>query len=147
MLEECINAQQAVINDFDKRVWELKEEEALQENESYSLSKRSFDEQMMTEAASISKQLQFANEEMELLYKMQNQDGHLISHDAAELGAAVETDNGTFFVSVSIEHFSVDGKDFIGLSTKSPLFLRMKGKRKGESFAFNDTIYTIRDIF
>ncbi|WP_151999405.1 MULTISPECIES: hypothetical protein [unclassified Imperialibacter] len=147
MFEECINKHQAVVNDFSKRIWELGQDTADRGADQNSLSKTAFGEQVMSELNSINKQLQFANDEIDLLYKMQNQNGHLSEHEQAELGAAVATDRGTFFVSASIEQFSVNGQVFVGLSINSPLFQAMKGRKTGDEFVFNGTTYHIKDIF
>lgn len=146
MLEESIKKHQTVINDFSTRISELKEEEENLEYESYnSMARRPYNEQVMPEVEAINRQLQFANEEMDLLYKLQNSED--VMRNEVNLGAAVETDKGTFFVSASIEQFNVDGEEMMGLSTKSPLFQAMSGKKKGDTFSHNDITYKIRDVF
>lgn len=145
MLEASIRKHQRVIDDFSARLKELKEEGVVLTEEGYQQPQRPYNEQIIPETDALNRQMQFANEEMDLLYKLQNQNGEL--HDQAGLGSAVETDKGTFFVSASIEQFSVDGREIMGLSTKSPLFLAMKGKRKDETFTYNQTTYKITDVY
>ena len=41
----------------------------------------------------------------------------------------------------------LDGEEMMGLSTKSPLFQAMSGKKKGDTFSHNNTTYKIRDVF
>lgn len=146
MLEASIKKHQTVIDDFATRIKELKEEEGSLGYETYnSMARRPYNEQVMPEMDAINRQLQFANEEMDLLYRLQNSGD--IMRDEVNVGAAVKTDKGTFFVSASIEQFNVDGEEIMGLSTKSPLFQAMQGKKAGDSFTHNDTTYLIREVF
>ena len=67
--------------------------------------------------------------------------------DSVSLGAIVVTNHNTFFISASLEQFSVDGSKYLGISTKSPLYFAMEGKKIGDSFEYKDKRYTIKDIF
>jgi hypothetical protein len=62
-------------------------------------------------------------------------------------GAIVVTNRGTFFVSASLEKFTVDGKVYTGISLSSPLYQAMHGKVKGDTISFRGTSYKIKDLF
>jgi len=146
MLEESIKKHKSVVDDFSARISELREEEESLNYEAYnSMARRPYNEQVMPELEAIDIQLQFANEELDLLNRLKKSED--LTRDEVKLGAAVETDKGMFFVSASIEQFQVDGREMVGLSTKSPLYLAMEGKRKGDTFTYNNTTYRISDVF
>ncbi len=145
MLEASMKKHQGVIDDFKRRIKELKGEEEAVYYETRSPALVPYNEMVMPEIEALNEQLEFANDEMELLYKIQNQNDRL--HTVAGPGAAVKTNKDTFFVSASIEQFSVDGQKFIGISEKSPLYQAMRGKRKGDAFTYNNRSYLIKDIY
>ena len=145
MLNKCIAKQQSLIGDFKKRIGALLVTEGLGNEESYDNNELSQNSAMIDEATALSQALQFAEDEMKQLWFLQlfPDKVNLI----AEQGAAVVTDSGTFYISVSIEQFKVDGETYIGLSVHSPLYLAMKGKAIGEKFTYNGREYFIDDIF
>ena len=73
--------------------------------------------------------------------------------DAAEVlqtvqfGSVVITDQRAFLVAISVEEFEVDGINVLGLSTKAPLYLAMKGMRAGDQVGVNGVTYTIKAVF
>ncbi len=145
MLEACIKKQHSVLNDFKARIKTLMENEGLGNEEEYDNNQLANIAQGIVEANSLNDALDFANREMnQLLYLKSIHDD---VHEKAEFGAVVVTDIATFFISTSIEQFELEGETFIGLSIYSPLFLKMKGKRKGETFFYNGVTYQIDDIF
>lgn len=145
MLEACIKKQQSLLNDFKARLKTLIESQGLGNEEEYDNNKLANIAQGIVEANALNDALDFANREMnQLLYLKSIHDD---VHEKAEFGAVVVTDIATFFISTSIEQFDLDGETFIGLSIYSPLFLKMKGKRKGETLSYNGATYQIADVF
>lgn len=145
MLEACIKKQQSLLNDFKARIKTLIESEGLGNDEKYDNNQRANIAQGIVEANALNDALDFANREMNQLLYLKSI--HNDVHEKAEFGAVVVTDIATFFISTSIEQFELDGETFIGLSIYSPLFLKMKGKRKEETFFYNGVTYQIADIF
>ena len=145
MLNKCIAKQQSLIADFKKRIEALLVSEGLGNEESYDNNELSHNSVMMDEATGLSQALQFAEDEMKQLWFLQLIPDKVNS--IAEQGAVVVTSYGTFYISVSIEQFKVEGETYIGLSVHSPLFLAMKGKAVGEKFTYNAREYVINDIF
>lgn len=112
-------------------------------------------------------------EHVDLVYKSQNEANHEVSNllaanlndavrnltrlelleisgdfsEIVEPSAIVVTNQGIFFVSVSTHNFEVDGKEVMGISTKSPIFIKMVDMKKGDRFRLRDIDYTIEDIF
>lgn len=64
-----------------------------------------------------------------------------------ETGAIIETDSLHFFIGYPTIPFEMDEKRFVGVSTGSPIYAIMNGKRKGEQFAYAGKTYNIINIF
>lgn len=92
----------------------------------------------------IARELEFANEEMELLNRFVIKEP---LHQEVTLGSVVETDKRTFYVSASIEDFSANGKDIFGISVKAPIYEAMKGLKKGDDFEMRKQQYKIKNVF
>ena len=58
--------------------------------------------------------------------------------DKAEKGAIVKTEQGLFFISVSLGEINFDNQKIICISPESPLAKAMNGKQKGEVFSLNN---------
>lgn len=69
-----------------------------------------------------------------------------IQTETVTLGSLVITENYKFYVSISNHSFNVDGEEYIGLTTDSPLYIFIKGKKEGESFSFNKMTYVIKKL-
>src|SRR5690606_1744181 len=134
ILEEGIKQHQSVIDDFAQSIKEL-----LTGNGQPAM------EEAVQRANTIADQLDFARAEMITLQDMQRTIGTI--HDQVQLGSVVVTDKDTFFVSVSIERFYVGEMKIFGLSTKTPLYQAMEGKKKGDTFSYGDINYHIEDVF
>lgn len=145
LLEACIVKQQSLIDDFNVRIRNLLDSQGLGNEEEYDSNELSQKAQAAEEINSINEALSLANEEMAVLDSLQRiskEEAHNVSP-----GAVVATNRDTFFISASIEQFDLDGDTWIGLSTKSPLYKAMKGKKKGDSFKCNGIAYKILDLF
>jgi transcription elongation GreA/GreB family factor len=68
-------------------------------------------------------------------------------NDAVTLGSVVVTDTQAFFISISIGEVKLKGKAYFAISTSSPLFKAMAGKRQGDRFPFRDKIHQIVDVY
>lgn len=145
MLNTCIAKQQSLIEDFKKRVEALLVTEGLGNEESYDSTALSQNSMLIDEASALSQSLQFAEDEMKQLWFLQLIPGKV--NTVVEQGAIVVTNSATFYISVSIEQFKVEGETYIGLSVHSPLYLVMKGKTIGDHFFYNGREYVINDIF
>ena len=58
--------------------------------------------------------------------------------DKAEKGAIVKTEQGLFFISVSLGEINFDNQKIICISPESPLAKAMNGKQKSDVFSLNN---------
>jgi hypothetical protein len=144
VLQAGILQQQKVIDDFKKRVNEIMASEANEKDE-YDAHQQSFKSETMTEVSLLSDQLHFASHELDELRHIQNYEHQ--GHSMAEYGTVVKTDKETFFISVGVEEFYVNGQPVFGISVQSPIYRVMKGKRVGDHFTYNGITYLIEEIF
>jgi len=146
VLAEAIRKHQGVIDDFRARISTMLNEQPVTNEDNLDFDAQAKTaETIITTISPLGDQLEFANEEMKLLYDMLAHQDDV--HDQVEPGSIVVTDKDTFFVSASIERFSVNGQSMFGLSVNAPLYETMKGKKEGESFSYKDMTYTIKEIF
>jgi len=145
LLEACYVKQQALIDDFKIRIKALLQVDGLGNEEEYDNNQQANVSQNITEADALNQELIFVNEEMKMLRKLEPLMS--VKHNCVEFGAVFNTDKRTFFIATSIEEFVINNKTFVGLSTKSALYSRMKGLRKGDDFSYHGVTYKIIDIF
>lgn len=67
--------------------------------------------------------------------------------DEIQLGDVIETDKGNFFVAVPADEFNVGGKSYRGISTESPLFGALKGKKDGDEVTVNENNFELISSF
>jgi hypothetical protein len=145
LLDACIAKQLLLIDNFKKRIEALTEPEGLGNEELYDSTDQSSNSQKVIEINTLNELLEFAKAELELLEIIKNT--QQMERDRPSLGAVIDTNRGTFFISTSLEQCAVGGSTFIGISTKSPLYSAMEGKKKGDSFYYKGTQYKIKDIY
>lgn len=87
-------------------------------------------------------QLHEAQREMKILES--------ISPDASSmkvaLGSLVATDQGNYFVAVSVGVINVEGKSYGVVSAQSPIGKMLMGKSKGDTYMFNNKLYTVQSV-
>ena len=66
--------------------------------------------------------------------------------DYARLGSLVYTDRFTYFISLSIGTVTLGKTDYLCVALNSPVGMLISGKRKGDEFNLNGTIYKIIDV-
>jgi hypothetical protein len=145
LLEACIEKQQILIDDFTNRISELLKSPGLGNEEAYDNEVLGQQAQRTEEVDGMHEALRLAKDEMNELLRLaalQSTD-----HSRVQPGAVVVTDRDTVFVCVSIEQFEVDGEPFVGISTRSPRYIAMKGKRVGDKFQCAGIDYAIVDLF
>lgn len=145
LVDACIAKQQFLINDFRERINALTEPDGLGNEELYDSTDQSSSSQKVIEINTLNELLEFAKAELELLEIIKST--QQMERDRPSLGAIIDTNRGTFFISTSLEQFAVGGSTFIGISTKSPLYSAMEEKKKGGSFYYKGTQYKIKDIY
>lgn len=62
-------------------------------------------------------------------------------------GAVVATEKQQFFIAISLGEIKVEGETFFAISTQSPLYQEMDGKKAGEVFEFRGVKNKIQKVF
>jgi len=135
---------QSRINDFEKQIAHLENTKVQSQTENVDLVYKSENEANHEVSNKLAESLNTAARNLTRLELIE------ISGDFAEQvepEAVIVTNQGTFFVSVHTGSFEVDGKEVMGISTKSPLYLKMLGMKKGNTFSFRDIDYIVKDVF
>ncbi|HEY0177951.1 MAG TPA: 3-oxoacyl-ACP synthase, partial [Pedobacter sp.] len=68
------------------------------------------------------------------------------SGDTVRNGSLVYTSKGIFYISISAGQIKVEDQLVFAISSASPIGKLMIGKKKGESFSFNQNSYTVENI-
>jgi transcription elongation GreA/GreB family factor len=137
-----IARQQEIIDDFKRGIREM--EEGIATDGEIDNARLAANNEIKERIYAMGKQLQMVEDEMVILQRINPDD---TPHTEVHVGSVAETEQRTFFVSVSIEDFEALGKKFYGISTKAPLYAEMMGKKKGDSFGFNGISYRILDLY
>lgn len=67
--------------------------------------------------------------------------------DTVVSGSLVETNNGLYYLAISLGQLVVDKQKVVVLSAASPLGQVLNGKNKKETFTFNGIEHTINEIY
>lgn len=67
-------------------------------------------------------------------------------HQLIGLGSLVVTNNGNFYISVSLGKIEIDEEYYFAISTQSPVGELFLTKKEKDSFSFNDKTYVIENI-
>ncbi len=100
---------------------------------------------------------QFESKEMEQMLKIQRNRAErgleiLASLDVSpktivETGAMIETDTLCFIIGYATIPFELDNKRFVGISTNSPIYAMMSGKKAGSTFSYAGNQFVINHIY
>ena len=141
ILKECLNLQESQVERFEERLDSIKADVSSNNHSPSQTEDRKAGKVELIH--NYEKELVFAKLELNVLNSIKTD----VIHNHIELGSVVYTKDLNFFISVSIGKFSVDGIDFMGISTKAPIYKVMEGKKKGDTFSFNDATYSIDELF
>ena len=64
-----------------------------------------------------------------------------------EPGAVISVNGRCMIVAVSKPMFTIDGRNFIGISTNAPIYKELAGKKTGDSFVFNGNTFKIESVY
>ncbi|MBA4155726.1 MAG: hypothetical protein C0512_15440, partial [Flavobacterium sp.] len=62
-------------------------------------------------------------------------------------GAVIKVNNRYLVIATADGNFKFDGKDFLSISTKAPIYQCMMGKKKGDMCSFNNNDFKIEEIY
>ncbi|HWA33529.1 MAG TPA: hypothetical protein VG737_05345 [Cyclobacteriaceae bacterium] len=143
--QHAFQRQESVINDYKRRIQDAMANDGTVNEEQYDNQKQGFEAQILSEVTLLNEQLVAAEKDLEELKKTQTL-GTLNSGKAG-FGKVVKTNKRTFFIAIGIEDFDVNGEMISGISVHSPAFKAMEGKKSGDRFIVNGTIYHILDVY
>jgi hypothetical protein len=66
--------------------------------------------------------------------------------DKVQLGSLVITDQGNFYISISVGQLVINGKIYFAIAPTSPIGLKFGGHVLGDSVPFNNKHYCIKAI-
>lgn len=141
IMQVCMDKQQQTIADFEHEILALKQQ--LRNHEETDSQETRPSPERRELLLRMEHELNFLNYELEVLKSIN------LEEDLSEiaLGTVVVTDQRIFFVSVSIERVDVLGEAVIGVSTKSPIYHSMQGKKTGKYFDYGGVRFTILDVY
>jgi hypothetical protein len=64
-----------------------------------------------------------------------------------EPGAVIKVNGNYMVIATADGNFKFDGKNFISISTKAPLYQCMMGKKKGDMCSFNNFNFKIEELY
>jgi hypothetical protein len=140
VLKACVQKQEELIDNFEKRVDEWRTDAYTQDQSASQSEDRTPGKIELLNT--YKNELAFAKSEMAFLKSLDPDFGH----DHAEAGALIVTNHLNFFIGVSSEKIEVDGEEIFGISTNAPIYKVMEGKKKGDKFKFNEKEYKIEKV-
>jgi len=69
------------------------------------------------------------------------------SSEIGHLGSIIKTTKASFFLSISSGQLIVNNENYFAVSVSSPIGSLLLGKKEGDTFIFNTTEQTIKEIF
>ena len=142
LLDICIQIQTNLAN-TKKEAMEQAQQGANEEKGASEDKYESFREQCMIDREMYAKQLQETLSSFSTLKMIEAAK----INDQVKLGSVVITDFQAFFIAISLGEVEVEDKKFFVISTQSPLYQAMAGKKKGETFSFRNKNHKILDVF
>ena len=77
-----------------------------------------------------------------VIYQLSKVDISLAS-ETIRLGSIVETNQATFFMSISVGKLETNNLLYLGVAPNSPIGMCLLGKTKGDQFNFNRKVYKV----
>lgn len=141
IISQLIAEQRKVIQSLQRSVHQYEtasdlDEESTHDPEDFSHQTEAKDMQLRFE-----KMLAGAEENLKFLASEENS-----SHSIIERGSIIETDQSFFFVGISVPVFTIEGREVISLSEKTPVFAELKGKTVGDRFKVGNSNHIINAI-
>jgi len=143
ILSECLKLQKAIVEHAKKAMTDAQESANEGDDNTEEKLYNSYREEMHNKRDMFARQYDLAIDDLNTL----NQIVTSKEYRQAEFGSVVETESGTYFISVSLGQIKVDGKSIFAVSALAPIFKAFDGKKKGDSFSFRDKSFKIKDIF
>ena len=66
--------------------------------------------------------------------------------DTVKPGAVISVNGRCIIVAVPKSKFTIDGRDYIGISSQAPIYKELEGKKASDKFTFNGRNFTIEAV-
>lgn len=142
LIAACLQHQEKLVNNAREAMLHA-QESANEEPGSMGDKFESFREQCHLDRDMFAKQMQEAMSGYAILKQLQVEK----AYEQVQPGCVVITDTQQLFIAVSIGAVKANGAQYFVISTQSPLYQAMSGKKKGEIFNFRDKSHVIKEIF
>jgi len=137
-----IEKQKEVVENLEEIIAKMRESSDIDEDDAASLDDFSHIGEAEEMLVRMENKLEGAIKSLNIL-----QDMNLEKTEEVDLGALVETDSLHFFVSLALPSIEMDGETVHSISTNSPIYLAMEGKKAGDTVAFGKKKYKIKAIY
>ncbi|HVD99164.1 MAG TPA: hypothetical protein VNB90_13230 [Cytophagaceae bacterium] len=141
LLAKCIDIQTNIINTA-KKAMDDAQQSANEEKNSNEEMTDSFRETMQATRDVYARQVQEGINTLGLLNRIM-----IKPLEVVKFGAVVVTDFQNYFISAGLGEVKIDDKNFVTVSTLTPLYQILSEKKKGDLFMFLDRKYRILDVF
>jgi hypothetical protein len=141
VLDACIKYQTNQVDTIKKQLNQILES-ANNENEGEDEGGESFREQLQVEREMYNKKLKEATENLEIVRRI---DPKKYSEQIS-VGSLIKTSEQTFFISTGLGELKINGLSCYVISTSSPVYNMLSGKRKGEKYQFRDKTVEILEV-
>ena len=141
IINKVIEEQKKVIESLESSVERYKiasdlDEESTHDPEDFSRQTEAKDMQLRYE-----KMLRNAEHDLNFLEnEIEN------THDSAENGSIIETENNFYFVGISVPTIKIKNKEIISFSEDAPIFKNIEGKKAGDDFKMGENKQIILTI-
>ena len=139
--QEIEKIQQGIIDDLEQSRERLETAADIDENEPIDPEDFSRQNELGNMATRLKFMLQKANHDLEHLQRIPLETGPEISE-----GSLVITDSYVFYVGIAVHPFDIDGKHVVSISPEAPIYVAMRGKKEGDSFALAGKTYLIDKV-
>ena len=142
LLQKCQEALEKRYHTVKSHIKDI-EESLLEESKNTSGDKHETGRAMLQiERENAGKQLQEIERERDFLKRIDIN----TNSDYARLGSLAHTDRATYFISSSIGAVPIGNTTYYCVAYSSPIGQLLSGKKKGDSFSFQDKSFTISSI-
>lgn len=143
ILSECLRLQKAIVENAKKAMNEAQESANEGDDNTEEKLYNSYREEMHNKRDMFARQYELAIDDLNTL----NQIVTSKEYRQAEFGSVVETDGGTYFISISLGQIKVEGKSIFAVSALAPIYKSFDGKKKGDTYSFRDKSFKIKEIY
>ncbi len=141
VVEACIKYQSTQVDTLKKQLNQILES-ANDESDGEDEGGESFREQLQVEREMYNKKLREATETLEIVKRIDSKK----YSDQISVGSLIKTSEQTFFICTSIGELKINGNSCFVISTSSPIYELLAGKKKGQQYKFRDKVVEILEV-